>query len=152
MATVLVVEDEILISMSIASALIDVGFDVRTEDEGLSALMSMRDIDAAIIDLGLPDYSGADVARELRRQYPQMLIVLCTGYDASTLDDLANALNVIVIEKPVAEARLVSLIEDHCANNHESRFGVMARANVASGQVSCNNSALTKPSGRSRMS
>jgi DNA-binding response OmpR family regulator len=82
---VLVVEDEILVTMFIEEVVHDFGLtsDVFTEGKAaLEAFQAGRYV-AAIIDLGLPDISGHQVVLALLDRCPALCIVLATGLDAS---------------------------------------------------------------------
>ena len=66
---VLVVEDEVDISSSLAYALRASGYDVMVADRGSSALEALETFlpDLVLLDLMLPDMSGIDICRGLRR-------------------------------------------------------------------------------------
>jgi DNA-binding response OmpR family regulator len=69
MPTVLVVDDEAKITDVVRDYLAHAGFDVVTAYDGRGALTQARSRrpDLVVLDLGLPDVDGLDVARELRR-------------------------------------------------------------------------------------
>lgn len=46
----------------------------------LLALLQQHTPDVAIIDIGLPDMTGIELARQVRRDYPQVGIVALSGY------------------------------------------------------------------------
>ncbi len=52
-----------------------------TAEDGLE-LATMADLDAIVLDVGLPDASGFDVARRLRRQGSAVPILMLTARDA----------------------------------------------------------------------
>jgi two-component system phosphate regulon response regulator PhoB len=66
---VLVVEDEVDISSSLAYALRASGYEVLVADRGSSALEALESFlpDLVLLDLMLPDMSGMDICRGLRR-------------------------------------------------------------------------------------
>ena len=66
MTTVLLVEDDPAISEPLARALGREGYDVRAHATGGAALADTRSVDLVVLDLGLPDMDGLDVAREIR--------------------------------------------------------------------------------------
>jgi two-component system OmpR family response regulator len=53
-----------------------------TAEEGLEIATSPLELDALILDVGLPDRSGFDVARTLRKQGSQMPILMLTARDS----------------------------------------------------------------------
>lgn len=67
--TILVVEDEALIAETILYALKTEGFDPTWKATGGEALTFLRDnvTSLVVLDVGLPDTSGFDLCRELRR-------------------------------------------------------------------------------------
>lgn len=115
MGKILLIEDESLIALSLADALTQEGFDVHCESEGYAALATASSIklSAAIIDLGLPDCSGELVARELRASHPTIPLIICTGFDANSLADVSEELEIRVLEKPFDEATLVHVIRQY---------------------------------------
>src|SRR5262245_55654436 len=70
-ARVLLVEDEVLVRMFAVDALEDGGFKVDQAGNAADALTLLRarlsEITAVVIDLGLPDRQGDEVAAEIRR-------------------------------------------------------------------------------------
>jgi len=53
-----------------------------TAEEGLEAATSSLELDAIILDVGLPDRSGFDVARTLRKKGSQVPILMLTARDS----------------------------------------------------------------------
>lgn len=66
MTTVLLVEDDPAISEPLARALGREGYIVRAHGTGRGALAEVEGADLIVLDLGLPDIDGLDVAREIR--------------------------------------------------------------------------------------
>jgi two-component system KDP operon response regulator KdpE len=75
---VLVVDDEQQILRALRTSLRGAGYEVDTAEtaEGALASAAMRPPEAVILDLVLPDGSGVDVARELRKWSTAPVIVL----------------------------------------------------------------------------
>ena len=65
---------------------------VAVANSGASGLQSARelDLDAVLVDVGLPDISGLEVARRLHEQLPNLPVVLISSHDAGDLADLAR--------------------------------------------------------------
>jgi CheY-like chemotaxis protein len=82
--TVLVVDDNIDAAESLAMVLGLHGYNVRTMHDGESALAAVRQQppDAVVLDIGLPEMDGYEVARRLRANPHgrQMLLIALTGY------------------------------------------------------------------------
>jgi two-component system, OmpR family, alkaline phosphatase synthesis response regulator PhoP len=85
MKTILVVDDEPKITNLVRDYLSRAGFAVLTAGEGHEALATYaeRNPDLVILDLGLPDTDGLDVARELRRK-SQVPLIMLTARDEET--------------------------------------------------------------------
>ena len=78
MKTILVVDDEIKIVQVARDYLEHAGFSVLVAYDGKSALASARSArpDLIVLDLGLPDVDGLDVARKLRQDSNVPIIML----------------------------------------------------------------------------
>jgi signal transduction histidine kinase len=81
---VLVIEDEALVRMVAVDALAALGFRVEAAASATEAINKVRllngRIDAAVIDIGLPDRSGDALAAELRALDAKLPIVIASGY------------------------------------------------------------------------
>ncbi|PVA05982.1 PAS domain-containing protein [Thalassorhabdomicrobium marinisediminis] len=78
---ILLCEDDALIRMDMADELRDAGHEVIEVGTGKAALeeLARAEVDLFITDLGLPDYSGEDLAHEVRKQKPQLPVIFATG-------------------------------------------------------------------------
>jgi PAS domain S-box-containing protein len=85
-ARILLVEDEWLIQSLAVDYLGELGLKVDVAGSATEALNKLGlipgGVDAAIIDIGLPDRKGDELAREIRAQYPSLPIIFTTGYGA----------------------------------------------------------------------
>ena len=81
--SVLLVEDEVLISNLVAEWLVESGFSVheaRTADEALDYLDSGADVDVVFTDINLPgSMNGAELAAQVRQRRPDIPIVYASG-------------------------------------------------------------------------
>ncbi len=103
-ATVLLVEDDALIRLSIAEMVRQLGYAVieaATAYEALDQLRSQATIGVMITDVGLPGMRGPELATAARKLRPDLVIVLATGYALDPLD-LATGLrgDINIIRKP----------------------------------------------------
>jgi CheY-like chemotaxis protein len=85
---VLVVDDEPLIRWSLREALQGWGYKVIESETGAQALEALVDaqIGAVLLDINLPDSSGLDLLREIKRRRPRVAVIMVTGetsYDAA---------------------------------------------------------------------
>jgi DNA-binding response OmpR family regulator len=86
---ILVVEDEDLIQVLIASHLEGFGFEVSLAGSAAEAKAQLGAlcgaVAGAVIDMALPDGKGDALVRELRALYPGLPMVISSGYDPNTL-------------------------------------------------------------------
>ena len=84
--SVLVVDDEQVVRETLAEMLADLDHKVVTADSGLDAIKKVvsSDFDLVFTDLAMPEMDGWETAREIRRQRPELPVVLVTGYGATT--------------------------------------------------------------------
>jgi CheY-like chemotaxis protein len=112
--TALLVEDEILVTMVTEENLRSIGFEptcVATAHEALDVLAQNANISLAVIDVGLPDMRGDDLAAQARQGSPDLLMVLATGYDSAPLSQrFADDPGIIILGKPYSEADLRTAI------------------------------------------
>lgn len=91
--SVLLVEDEVMISNLVADCLVESGFRVRevaTADEALRYMRSGASIDVLFTDISLPgSMNGAELAERAREMRPEMPIVYVSGrYKLSEISPL----------------------------------------------------------------
>ncbi|MFK7821221.1 MAG: chemotaxis protein CheB [Planctomycetaceae bacterium] len=78
------VEDNDHLRNTLSALLIDAGYRVRAEDNGADAIQRICEEppDVAIVDLGLPEIDGYEVARRLRKKFSRekLTLLAVTGY------------------------------------------------------------------------
>ncbi|WP_123914083.1 MULTISPECIES: response regulator transcription factor [Georgenia] len=80
MTNVLLVEDDPAIAEPLARALGREGYDVRPHGTGQAAIDDLPNgVDLVVLDLGLPDMDGLDVARHIRNQGLTLPILVLTA-------------------------------------------------------------------------
>ena len=112
--TLLVVEDEEVIGLSLQHSLDEAGFGVQLFSDAAAVLASIdrMKIVAAIIDVGLPGMRGDDLARHCRARLPTLPIILATGYERSRYaSSVASDPLLAVLEKPFDTPRLLIRLE-----------------------------------------
>jgi two-component system response regulator MprA len=118
---VLVVEDDDEAAAAVASTLALCGYDVRVAADGRHAIDEARTFvpDVVVLDLGLPDRDGEEVALELRATLPPRApIVVITGRTVAQQESL-RAIDVI-LKKPIESSIFMTLIS--CARAKRSTF------------------------------
>ena len=113
---ILLVEDEFLVRLFAVDVLEDAGFRVlqaETADEAIKALRETPDALAAVIDMGLPDRPGDQLASEVRALRADLPIVIASGRSGRELRErFARQQRVAVLVKPyTAELLLDALAE-----------------------------------------
>lgn len=86
MATILIIDDHAPFRAQARALLVADGFTVVGEAaDGASGLEAVRALqpDLVLLDIGLPDIEGFDVARELATTGPPPLVVLTSSREAS---------------------------------------------------------------------
>jgi CheY-like chemotaxis protein len=78
-------------------------------------------IDIVLLDMGLPDGSGLDLAAELQRHSDQVspVVIALTGAAAEQREAALAAGCVAVLGKPYGPAELASLLAAHLPRRHE---------------------------------
>jgi signal transduction histidine kinase/ActR/RegA family two-component response regulator len=109
---VLLVEDDVDVRESLVLALRSRGFEVEPHGSAESALRELHGApapDVLVTDGNLPGRSGGELARELRGRWPQLPVVVLSGYEASAT---ANALpeGARFLGKPVPVRELVATL------------------------------------------
>jgi PAS domain S-box-containing protein len=80
--TILLCEDDALIRITTADALSDMGMTVVEAGAGLEALEATATCEPQllIVDVGLPDMSGVDLAVRIRERYQNVPVIFATGH------------------------------------------------------------------------
>ncbi|HZX00127.1 MAG TPA: response regulator transcription factor [Trueperaceae bacterium] len=90
---ILIVEDDLDILRLLKRELSEAGFDVLAYDSGMRGLTAVREEepDLVILDLGLPDVSGQEIARRVRRTGDTPILILTAADEVGTKVDMLNA-------------------------------------------------------------
>ncbi|QMV18404.1 response regulator [Granulicella sp. 5B5] len=81
MANVLIVDDDSLVRESLSALLIESGYQVRSVEEGFSALAEAQTNtpDVLLSDLRMPGMSGEELIREVRHRFPTVKVIAMSG-------------------------------------------------------------------------
>ena len=79
---ILVVDDEPDIRILVQEILQDEDYQVATAENGIAARAALRERrpDLVLLDLKLPDMDGMNVLKEIRREKPELHVIIMTGY------------------------------------------------------------------------
>ncbi|NUH64760.1 response regulator [Sulfitobacter sp. S0837] len=108
---ILLCEDDALIRLDIADILESLGTNVTETGTGQEALQMLKTgaFDALLIDVGLPDISGEEVAIKVRDSLPDIPIIFATGQsDVPAARKLGNC---AVVNKPFGDRDLARALE-----------------------------------------
>jgi excisionase family DNA binding protein len=111
--SVLIVDDEELVCRALVAMLSELGVqtDFTTKAaEGLDLLRS-KAWGLVLLDLKMPDMTGAQFLRELRRTHPDLPVAIVTGYpDSDLMQDAIQYAPLVVIAKPVDQEQVVRTV------------------------------------------
>jgi len=116
---VLVVDDNNDVAALLAEALRHEGYDAASEHDGRSALETWRRFapHAGVLDLGLPDLDGYELAKEVRAEHgAQPMLIAATGYGQPR--DRRRAMESgfdLHLVKPVSVQELVTVLDQRVA-------------------------------------
>jgi PAS domain S-box-containing protein len=84
--TVLIIDDEDLVRDVVARMIEDLGYAAVTARDGAAGLdmIERGPVDAVLVDMTMPNMSGDEVIAALRKKYPNLPVVLCSGYDRAS--------------------------------------------------------------------
>ncbi len=94
------------------------GYSVRPETESLKALRTLSEepdlFDLALLDHGMADLAGLELAQRMRRIRPGFPVVLYTGYlDGPSTDELeATGVGGRVVTKPATRKELSDALQE----------------------------------------
>jgi len=89
---ILVVDDEIIVCESCQRILEEEGYEVEIALSGKEAFEKMKEhpLDLVITDLKMPGIDGMEVLKVVRKEYPDTIVIMITGY--STVETAVEAM------------------------------------------------------------
>ena len=122
LAQILVIDDDPLILEIVQSILAPVGHQVAVAENGLMAMKVFRPDEHRLVitDVCMPYIDGVDLLRVLRREAPQVPVIVITGHESiekgtgkeSTLE-LANKLGAVrFLHKPFTSQALLESVKE----------------------------------------
>jgi NO-binding membrane sensor protein with MHYT domain/nitrogen-specific signal transduction histidine kinase/CheY-like chemotaxis protein len=104
--TVMIVDDERALVALAEETLAELGYEPVGFDSSLAALQAFRAepkrFDLVLTDETMPELTGTELAREIRRLRPDISIILMSGYSSPQLSECAQAAGVVdVLRKPL---------------------------------------------------
>ncbi|UCG12207.1 MAG: response regulator [Deltaproteobacteria bacterium] len=100
MGRILVVDDEEHICQYYTEALSEEGHEVFTVGSGYKLLkrIDLLQAEVVILDIRIVDYDGLELLQEIRNEYHDLPVILCTAYDTFKDDDKAKGADSYVIK------------------------------------------------------
>jgi two-component system, OmpR family, response regulator len=91
--SILIVEDDAGVQKYLKELLLDNGYSVHIAGDGIEAIeyIQKSQPDLVILDLGLPKLTGEGVVAEIRKNYPELRIIILSAKD--TLNDVVQGLS-----------------------------------------------------------
>ena len=119
--TILVVDDEEFVRETLADILDAMNHKVSMAESGQQAIQKLEstEFDLVFTDLAMPEMDGWETAREIRKRWPEMRVVLITGYGPGTVapDGEAHLVDAI-IGKPFDFAQVSNAIAQLAKERH----------------------------------
>lgn len=113
-ATILVVDDEEMLRNLLRKILVKEGYRVLTSSSAPEALekLSSESIDLVISDVQMPEMDGFELLKALKKDYPQIGVIVMTAYgDAYTVRDALLLGADEYITKPFKSFEVVMVVE-----------------------------------------
>ena len=122
MQRILVLDDDDQFRSMVSIVLAKAGYEAVTADNGQNGLQILRetDIDLVITDLVMPGKEGVETIMEMRRDFPEVIIIAVSGggrVGPNSYLDLAGQLGASrTFSKPLKTAHLVSAVRELLAD------------------------------------
>lgn len=114
---ILIVDDEKSVAALLARSLRLSGYDCSEAYSGASALQSLNDastastpFDCVITDLTMPDMRGTELSQQIHKRFPNLPVILCSGYSESGADIGESSSIAAFLQKPFNLKRLAQVL------------------------------------------
>jgi len=100
MKKILIVDDEEVIRMLYGEELEDEGYDVVTTGtgQGLVELVGREKPDLIILDIKMAEHDGLDLLQDIRKEYYNVPVILCSAYSSYKCDLKSIAADYYVVK------------------------------------------------------
>ena len=111
--TILVIDDEHEVCLSLCEILSSRGFETRFETDPTRTLNILKStsIDLVLIDIRMPKVGGIDLLKTIKKEYPLISVIIISGH--ATVDNAVQAMKygaVNLFPKPIDMKELLSEI------------------------------------------
>lgn len=113
-ARLLILDEDRIIVQSLGQFLRREGYDVRTADNVASAMVELDGgtIDVVLADINLTGAKPAELLREFRRRYPQVIVIVVTSY--GTIQNAVEATKLGAFDyltKPIVDDEIRTIVD-----------------------------------------
>jgi len=108
-ATILIVDDEELIRISLSVLIASMGFRCIVASDGLEAteILKRTKCDLVLSDIIMPNMDGLELLNYIKKHHPETDVIIATGYsDRASYADVIKAGAIDFIKKPIEEPEL----------------------------------------------
>jgi CheY-like chemotaxis protein len=112
---ILIVDDEPTVAEALAEAVRHQGHETVVIHQGAETLVAIRNHrpDGVFLDVVMPGMGGTAVLRGIRSEWPDLPVILVTGYPNAVEVDEARLLGIsAVVEKPHIIKNLTTVLDD----------------------------------------
>jgi CheY-like chemotaxis protein len=114
---VLLIDDEPSLRRSVSMGLMQKGYQTEPCENGMKALQTLETFsqkkipfNCAIVDIRLPDIDGLKLLKVIKLNYPQVPVIIITGYGSETVAEEAETADAY-LEKPFSMDDLANIME-----------------------------------------
>jgi CheY-like chemotaxis protein len=114
---VLLIDDEASLRRSVSIGLMQKGYQTEPCESGMKALQALEafkqkkiPLDCAIVDVKLPDIDGLKLLKVIKFNYPEIPVIIITGYGGETVAEEAKTADAY-LEKPFTMEDLSKILE-----------------------------------------
>jgi DNA-binding response OmpR family regulator len=126
--TILIVEDDNDLREFLVDLLLDNGYSVKTAEDGVEALKQLKKSqpDLILLDLNLPNIKGETVCTEVKKDYPEIPVIILTA--KTTTPEIVHGLSLGAddyIAKPFETDELLARIRARLRSPHHTSNDVL---------------------------
>ncbi len=123
-STILVVEDDQALAEALQDTLQTAGYNVLLAEHGRMALSMLEDnrVNLVVSDINMPQMNGEVLLRQMKKQYPQIPVMLMTAY--GTIEQAVDAMRdgaVDYMVKPFEAEVLINMVSRYVGESGESQ-------------------------------
>ena len=139
---ILIIDDERLVRWSLAQKMTGWGYEVIEAESGAAGLrmLAVESPDLLLLDMKLPDAKGTDVLEDLRKNWPELPVIMITAF--GVIEDVVTAMRrgaYDFITKPIDDAKLhgtvVHALEAAALKKKIAAYREIERTKHTSGQI-----------------